>query len=225
MLAASAKPAPTPAPQAAAAPAARGPQATAAPEPTAAPAAKKIVIATDASFPPMEFVDDSKNIVGFDMDLIHASPRIRSSRSRSRIRPGTASSPAWKAARTTRSCPRSPSPTTARRPTTSPIRTSMRTRPSWCAMRPRSSPRKIWPARRSAPRSAPPGRSSWGQDPGRGPEAIRHGGPGHARPAQQEHRRRCSRYARGRQLRVAVRPVQGQAEDGQRISSRTSNTL
>jgi len=31
---------------------------------------KKIVFATDATWPPMEFVDDSKNIVGFDIDLI-----------------------------------------------------------------------------------------------------------------------------------------------------------
>jgi polar amino acid transport system substrate-binding protein len=37
-----------------------------------APASKKFVIATDASFPPMEFVDEAKNIVGFDIDLIKA---------------------------------------------------------------------------------------------------------------------------------------------------------
>jgi polar amino acid transport system substrate-binding protein len=36
------------------------------------PAAKKIVIASDASFPPMEFVDEAKKIVGFDIDLINA---------------------------------------------------------------------------------------------------------------------------------------------------------
>ena len=36
------------------------------------PAAKKFVIASDASWPPMEFVDESKNIVGFDIDLISA---------------------------------------------------------------------------------------------------------------------------------------------------------
>jgi polar amino acid transport system substrate-binding protein len=38
----------------------------------AQPASKKIAIASDASFPPMEFVDESKNIVGFDIDLITA---------------------------------------------------------------------------------------------------------------------------------------------------------
>jgi polar amino acid transport system substrate-binding protein len=38
----------------------------------AQPAAKKIVIASDASFPPMEFVDEAKKIVGFDIDLINA---------------------------------------------------------------------------------------------------------------------------------------------------------
>jgi polar amino acid transport system substrate-binding protein len=31
---------------------------------------KKIVVASDATWPPMEFIDDSKNIVGFDIDLI-----------------------------------------------------------------------------------------------------------------------------------------------------------
>jgi len=40
----------------------------------AAPAstAKKFVIASDASWPPMESVDANKNIVGFDIDLINA---------------------------------------------------------------------------------------------------------------------------------------------------------
>jgi polar amino acid transport system substrate-binding protein len=37
-----------------------------------APSAKKLVIASDASFPPMEFVDAAKEIVGFDIDLIKA---------------------------------------------------------------------------------------------------------------------------------------------------------
>lgn len=35
-------------------------------------AEKKIVVATDATFPPMEMVDKSKAIVGFDIDLINA---------------------------------------------------------------------------------------------------------------------------------------------------------
>jgi polar amino acid transport system substrate-binding protein len=35
-------------------------------------AGKKFVIASDASWPPMEFVDANKNIVGFDIDLINA---------------------------------------------------------------------------------------------------------------------------------------------------------
>jgi polar amino acid transport system substrate-binding protein len=37
-----------------------------------ATAAKTFVIASDASWPPMESVDASKNIVGFDIDLINA---------------------------------------------------------------------------------------------------------------------------------------------------------
>lgn len=37
-----------------------------------APTAKKLVIASDASFPPMEFVNEAKQIVGFDIDLINA---------------------------------------------------------------------------------------------------------------------------------------------------------
>jgi polar amino acid transport system substrate-binding protein len=35
-------------------------------------AAKKIVFGSDATFPPMEFVDEQKNIVGFDVDMINA---------------------------------------------------------------------------------------------------------------------------------------------------------
>ncbi len=38
----------------------------------AQPGAKKFVIASDAAFPPMEFVDANKKIVGFDIDLINA---------------------------------------------------------------------------------------------------------------------------------------------------------
>ena len=49
-------------------------------QPTAAPqqpAAKaKYVIATDAAFPPMEFVDENKNIVGFDIDLMNAIAKV-----------------------------------------------------------------------------------------------------------------------------------------------------
>jgi branched-chain amino acid transport system substrate-binding protein len=46
----------------------------AAEQPTAAPAAaaRKVVIATDAAFPPMEFVDANKNIVGFDINMMDA---------------------------------------------------------------------------------------------------------------------------------------------------------
>jgi polar amino acid transport system substrate-binding protein len=32
----------------------------------------KVVVATDATWPPMEFVDEDKNIVGFDIDLMNA---------------------------------------------------------------------------------------------------------------------------------------------------------
>jgi polar amino acid transport system substrate-binding protein len=37
--------------------------------------ANKIVIATDATFPPMEMVDTNKNIVGFDIDLMNAAAK------------------------------------------------------------------------------------------------------------------------------------------------------
>ena len=37
--------------------------------------AAKIVIATDATWPPMEMVDESKNIVGFDIDLMNAAAK------------------------------------------------------------------------------------------------------------------------------------------------------
>jgi polar amino acid transport system substrate-binding protein len=35
----------------------------------------KIVIATDATWPPMEMVDENKNIVGFDIDLMNAAAK------------------------------------------------------------------------------------------------------------------------------------------------------
>jgi polar amino acid transport system substrate-binding protein len=38
-------------------------------------APSKIVIATDATWPPMEMVDESKNIVGFDIDLMNAAAK------------------------------------------------------------------------------------------------------------------------------------------------------
>jgi len=64
-------PQPTPAP-ATQPPAA--PTATPAPKPTDTPKPAKthFVVATDASFPPMEFVDENKNLVGFDIDLMEA---------------------------------------------------------------------------------------------------------------------------------------------------------
>lgn len=34
--------------------------------------ANKIVVATDATWPPMEYVDENKNIVGYDIDLMNA---------------------------------------------------------------------------------------------------------------------------------------------------------
>jgi polar amino acid transport system substrate-binding protein len=37
-----------------------------------APKPKKVVIATDATFPPMESVDSNKQIVGFDIDVMNA---------------------------------------------------------------------------------------------------------------------------------------------------------
>ncbi len=79
ILSACAAPAPTAAPaeptkaEAKAEPTA-APAATTAPQPTAAPAAAalKVVLATDAAFPPMEFVDANKAIVGFDIDMMNA---------------------------------------------------------------------------------------------------------------------------------------------------------
>ena len=35
----------------------------------------KIVIASDATFPPMEMVDENKNIVGLDMDLMNLAAK------------------------------------------------------------------------------------------------------------------------------------------------------
>ena len=57
-------------PAAPAEPAAEAAQPTATPVP--AVEAKTYVVATDAAFPPMEFVDANKNIVGFDIDLMNA---------------------------------------------------------------------------------------------------------------------------------------------------------
>jgi|GEM_PF-197486 len=51
------------------------PKATEAPAaaPTEAPKAAKVVIATDAAFPPMEYVDEkTKEMVGFDIDMMNA---------------------------------------------------------------------------------------------------------------------------------------------------------
>ena len=69
VLSACTKPAtPTAAPQPTQAPAKT--DATPAPQPAAS--VGKVVIATDAAFPPMEFVDENKNIVGFDIDMMNA---------------------------------------------------------------------------------------------------------------------------------------------------------
>ena len=37
--------------------------------------AKKITFGSDATFPPMEFVDSAKNVVGFDVDMINAAAK------------------------------------------------------------------------------------------------------------------------------------------------------
>ena len=63
--------APTQAPQAAT----QAPSATEEAKPTSA-ASKKYVIASDATFPPMEMLDENKNIVGFDIDLINAIAKV-----------------------------------------------------------------------------------------------------------------------------------------------------
>lgn len=39
--------------------------------------ADTVVIATDAAFPPMEFVDENKEIVGFDIDLMNAIAEVQ----------------------------------------------------------------------------------------------------------------------------------------------------
>lgn len=49
----------------------KAPEATTVPEPTTVPS-KKYVIATDATWPPLEFIDENKQIVGFDIDLMNA---------------------------------------------------------------------------------------------------------------------------------------------------------
>jgi polar amino acid transport system substrate-binding protein len=41
--------------------------------PEAANAKKSIIVASEASFPPMEFIDDKEQIVGFDVDVISAA--------------------------------------------------------------------------------------------------------------------------------------------------------
>lgn len=51
------------------------PTATSVPEPEEAEPASEtlsLTVATDAAFPPMEFVDENKDLVGFDMDLLNA---------------------------------------------------------------------------------------------------------------------------------------------------------
>jgi polar amino acid transport system substrate-binding protein len=45
---------------------------TAAPDPALAGAARTVTVATDATWPPMEMVDASKKIVGFDVDYLTA---------------------------------------------------------------------------------------------------------------------------------------------------------
>ncbi len=44
----------------------------AAPDPSLAGAARKVTVATDATWPPMEMVDTNKKIVGFDIDFLNA---------------------------------------------------------------------------------------------------------------------------------------------------------
>jgi ABC-type amino acid transport substrate-binding protein len=106
MIAACGAPAATPAAQPTAAPAPA--EATEAPQATAAPAeaAQKFVVATNAEFAPMEYVDQDKNLTGFDIDLINAIAADQGSRSSSRTPRGTASSRALKPASTMRSSPR-----------------------------------------------------------------------------------------------------------------------
>ena len=36
---------------------------------------KKLIIATDATWPPMEYVDANKKIVGFDIDMLNAAAK------------------------------------------------------------------------------------------------------------------------------------------------------
>jgi polar amino acid transport system substrate-binding protein len=68
--------------------------------------AKTYTFGSDATFPPMEFVDAAtKNVVGFDVDMINAIAKARGFRPWSRAPPGTASSPASPPATTTASSP------------------------------------------------------------------------------------------------------------------------
>ncbi len=43
-----------------------------------APKAKKVTIATDASFPPMEYINENKELVGFDIDMMNAIAKAES---------------------------------------------------------------------------------------------------------------------------------------------------
>jgi branched-chain amino acid transport system substrate-binding protein len=75
VLSACAAPTPATAPEPAKAEPTKAVEPTKAPEPTKAEvkaAAIKVVLATDAAFPPMEFVDANKAIVGFDVDMMNA---------------------------------------------------------------------------------------------------------------------------------------------------------
>jgi polar amino acid transport system substrate-binding protein len=51
-------------------------------------AVKKIVVATDATWPPMEYVDENKKIVGFDIDYLTAAAKEAGFEVNSRIQHG-----------------------------------------------------------------------------------------------------------------------------------------
>ena len=89
----------------------------------------KIVIATDATFPPMEMVDTNKNIVGFDVDLMNAAAKAGGFTVEFKNTAWDGILPDSIMESTTRSCPRSRSPTSARAPWTSPSPTSTRPDP------------------------------------------------------------------------------------------------
>ena len=85
----------------------------------AAAAEKTIVFASDATWPPMEFVDEQKNLVGYAIDMVYAIAKEADSRLRLKTLPGTVFLPGLPLASTMPLPLRSPSRMTAKKAWTS----------------------------------------------------------------------------------------------------------